>query len=244
MLIAGGVAALGAGWSWYEKEDAYSRQRGAARKQFKIQEQQRLENYTLQKQQVEKANAYTLKIWDHQLNQYNKQLEWNRDAFNIASTDYQIQFNDQLAAAMVESQQMEQQRVQSSGRAAASGSTSASAMRAEAIEGEGEYGRQQAIQQQNLIGRQEGLMRALDQVARDINIANEQAYANVAFAPELQSIGVFRSGTFQGPERPNQFISGFNSIASGMKMAAPFVPKASEANTFGDKIKNAWGKLA
>ena len=62
MLIAGGIAALGAGWSWYQKEDAYSRQRGAARKQFKIQEQQRLENYMLQKQQVEKANAYTLKL--------------------------------------------------------------------------------------------------------------------------------------------------------------------------------------
>lgn len=241
MLIAGGIAALGAGWSWYQKEDAYSRQRGAARKQFKIQEQQRLENYMLQKQQVEKANAYTLKIWDQQLKQYNKQLEWNRDAFDIASTDYQIQFNDQLAAAMVQSQGMEQQRVQSSGRAAASGSTSASALRAEAIEGEGEYGRQQAIQQQNLIGSQEGLRRALDQVARDTNIANEQAYANVAVAPELQSIGAFRSGTFQGPQRPNQFISGFNSLVSGMKAAAPFVPKA-DGGFFGT-LQNQWEKM-
>lgn len=245
MLIAGGVAALGAGWSWYQKEDAYSRQRGAARKQFKIQEQQRLENYTLQKQQVEKANAYTLKIWDHQLNQYNKQLEWNRDAFNIASTDYQIQFNDQLAAAMVESQEMEKQRIRSSGRAAASGSTSASAFRAEAIEGEGEYGEQKKYQLRNLIGSQEGLRRALDQVARDTNIANEQAYANVAIAPELQSIGAFRSGTFQGPERPNQFISGFNSLASGMKMAAPFVPGADPNDkTFGAKLQNAWKNMA
>ena len=241
MLIAGGIAALGAGWSWFQKEDAYSRQRGAARKQFKIQEQQRLENYMLQKQQVEKANAYTLKIWDQQLKQYNQQLEWNRDAFDIASTDYQIQFNDQLAAAMVQSQGMEQQRVQSSGRAAASGSTSASALRAEAIEGEGEYGRQQAIQQQNLIGSQEGLMRALDQVARDTNIANQQAYANVAVAPELQTIGAFRSGTFQGPQRPNQFISGFNSLVSGLKAGAPFVPKA-DGGFFGT-LQNQWEKM-
>jgi len=245
MLIAGGVAALGAGWSWFQKEDAYNRQHSAARKQFKIQEQQRLDNYTLQKQQVEKANAYTLKIWDHQLNQYNKQLEWNRDAFNIASTDYQIQFNDQLAAAMIQSQGMEQQRVQSSGRAAASGSTSASALRAEAIEGEGEYGRQQAIQQQNLIGSQEGLRRALDQVARDTNIANQQAYANVAIAPELQSIGAFRSGTFQGPERPNQFISMTNSVIDGLKAGAAFVPGAADGDkTFGAKLQNAWKNMA
>ena len=236
------MAVLGGAWDMFQKEDAYSRQRGAARKQFKIQERQRLEEYMLNKQQVEKANAYRLKIWDEQLRQYNKQLDWNRDAFDIASTDYQIQFNDQLAAAMVQSQQMEQQRVQSSGRAAASGSTSASAMRAEAIEGEGEYGRQQAIQQQNLIGSQEGLMRALDQVARDTNIANEQAYANVAIAPELQTIGAFRPGQFQSPSRPNAMISGFNTAIAGLKAGAQFVPKA-EGGFFGT-LQNAWRGMA
>lgn len=236
------MAVLGGAWDWYQKEDAYSRQRGAARKQFKIQERQRLEEYMLAKQQVEKANAYRLKIWDEQLRQYNKQLEWNRDAFDIASTDYQIQFNDQLAAAMVQSQQMEQQRVQSSGRAAASGSTSASALRAEAIEGEGEYGRQQAIQQQNLIGSQEGLMRALNEVARQTNIANEQAYANVAIAPELETIGAFRSGQFQSPSRPNSMISGFNTAIAGLKAGAQFVPKA-EGGFFGT-LQNAWRGMA
>ena len=236
------MAVLGGAWDMFQKEDAYSRQRGAARKQFKIQERQRLEEYMLNKQQVEKANAYRLKIWDEQLRQYNKQLDWNRDAFDIASTDYQIQFNDQLAAAMVQSQQMEQQRVQSSGTAAASGSTSASAMRAEAIEGEGEYGRQQAIQQQNLIGSQEGLMRALDQVARDTNIANEQAYANVAIAPELETIGAFRPGQFQSPSRPNAMISGFNTAIAGLKAGAQFVPKA-EGGFFGT-LQNAWRGMA
>lgn len=245
MLLAAGMAVTGGAWDWYQKEDAYNRQYSAARKQFKIQEQQRLENYTLQKQQVEKANAYTLKIWDHQLNQYNKQLEWNRDAFNIASTDYQIQFNDQLAAAMVESQEMEKQRIRSSGRAAASGSTSASALRAEAIEGEGEYGEQKRYQLRNLIGSQEGLRRALDQVARDTNIANEQAHANVAIPPELQSIGAFRPGTFQGPERPNQFISFANSAIAGLKAGAAFVPGAASGDkTFGAKLQNAWKSMA
>lgn len=241
MLTALGMTALGAGWSWYQKEDAYSRQRGAARKQFKIQEQQRLEEYMLAKRQVDKANAYTLKIWDESLRQYNKQLEWNKDAFDYASTSAQLQFNDQLASAMFQSQAMEQSRVQATGRVAASGSTSASALRAEAIEGEGEYGRQQAVQQQNLIGAEFGLVRALEQVAREYNIANEQAYAQVAVPPELQTMGAFRSGTFQSPQRSNQFISGFNSLVSGMKAAAPFVPEA-EGGFFGT-LQNQWAKM-
>lgn len=245
MLLAGATAVLGAGYSWWQKEDAYNQQSKAARKQFKIQERERFQDYMLQKQQVEKANAYTLKIWDEQLRQYNLQKQWNLDAFQIASTDAQLQFNDQVAAAMVQSQAMQQDRVRSTGRAAASGSTSASALRAEAIEGEGEYGRQESIAQQNLIGNEEGMMRALDGIARDLNIANQQAYAQVAVAPELQTIGAFRSGTFQGPQRPNQFMSAFNSIATGVKMGAGFVPEAAAGdNTFGAKIARGWGSLA
>ena len=245
MLLAGATAVLGAGYDWWQKEDAYNRQSKAARKQFKIQERERFQDYLLQKQQVEKANAYTLKIWDEQLRQYNLQKQWNLDAFQIASTDAQLQFNDQVAAAMVQSQAMQQDRVRSTGRAAASGSTSASALRAEAIEGEGEYGRQESIAQQNLIGNEEGMMRALDGIARDLNIANQQAYAQVAVAPELQTIGAFRSGTFQGPQRPNQFMSAFNSIAAGVKMGAGFVPEAAVGdNTFGAKIARGWGSLA
>ena len=245
MLTALGMTALGAGWSWYQKEDAYSRQRGAARKQFKIQEQQRLEEYMLAKRQVDKANAYTLKIWDESLRQYNKQLEWNKDAFDYASTSAQLQFNDQLANAMFQSQAMEQNRVQATGRVAASGSTSASALRAEAIEGEGEYGRQQAIQQQNLIGAEFGLVRALEQVAREYNIANEQAYAQVAVPPELQTMGAFRSGTFQGPQRPNQFISGFNSLMAGVKFGAKFAPDADPLDkSFGANLQRGFRSFA
>jgi len=239
------MTALGAGWSWYQKEDAYSRQRGAARKQFKIQEQQRLEEYMLAKRQVDKANAYTLKIWDESLRQYNKQLEWNKDAFDYASTSAQLQFNDQLADAMFQSQAMEQNRVQATGRVAASGSTSASALRAEAIEGEGEYGRQQAIQQQNLIGAEFGLVRALEQVAREYNIANEQAYAQVAVPPELQTMGAFRSGTFQGAQRPNQFISGFNSLMAGVKFGAKFAPDADPLDkSFGANLQRGFRSFA
>ena len=239
------MTALGAGWSWYQKEDAYSRQRGAARKQFKIQEQQRLEEYMLAKRQVDKANAYTLKIWDESLRQYNKQLEWNKDAFDYASTSAQLQFNDQLADAMFQSQAMEQNRVQATGRVAASGSTSASALRAEAIEGEGEYGRQQAIQQQNLIGAEFGLVRALEQVARKYNIANEQAYAQVAVPPELQTMGAFRSGTFQGAQRPNQFISGFNSLMAGVKFGAKFAPDADPLDkSFGANLQRGFRSFA
>ena len=54
----------GTAFSMFQKEDAYSRKRNAARIAFKANENERLREYSLERQKVEKANAYRLKIWD------------------------------------------------------------------------------------------------------------------------------------------------------------------------------------
>ena len=239
VLPAIGMAVAGSAWNWWEQDSAYKRQEKSARNAFKIQEQERFADYLLNKQQVEKANAYTLKIWDEQLRQYDLQKKYNRDAFTYAVGDAQQQFNQQLMAAMYQSDEMRKQLMQVEGRAAASGTTSESALRAEAIESTGEFGRQKAIQQQNLIGNEAAMKRALEQVTKEYNYANEMAYAQVAVPPELQTIGAFQSGQYQSPGRPDAWMTGFNSVVAGLKASAPFVPEA-QGGFFGT-LQNIWG---
>ena len=85
VLPAIGMAVAGSTWNWWEQDSAYKMQEKSARNAFKIQEQQRFADYLLNKQQVEKANTYTLKIWDEQLRQYDLQKKYNRDCLLYTS---------------------------------------------------------------------------------------------------------------------------------------------------------------
>ena len=68
----------------------------------------------MNKQQVESKCLY-LKIWDEQLRQYDLQKKYNRDAFTYAVGDAQQQFNQQLMAAMYQSDEMRKQLMQVEG---------------------------------------------------------------------------------------------------------------------------------
>lgn len=225
--------------SLFGKEDAYQQQRRAAKKAFKQQEKERFAAYQFQREQVERSNAYSLMIYNQQKKQTQQQLEWNTEAFNIANRDAQLRFNDVLAEAMFAGTALTQGQLQAEGKTAASGSTSRSALRREAIEVAGEAGRQRRMLMRNLVGEEAGLERAFQSIARNYEIANEQARAQSAIPPMLERIGNYRPGTFQGPERPNQFISGFNSVMDGLSAAAPFIAPSSTAfgkQGFGRKL--------
>lgn len=225
--------------SFLQKEDAYQSQRRAAKKAFKQQERQRFAAYQQEREQVERSNAYSLMIWNQQKKQTQQQLEWNTEAFNIANRDAQLRFNDVLAEAMFAGTDLTRAELQAAGRTAASGSTSRSAFRREALEVGGMAGNQRRMLMRNLVGEEAGLERAFQSIARNYEIANEQARAQSAIPPLLETIGPYRPGTFQGLERPNQFISGFNSVTDGFRAAAPFIPPSTTAfgkQGFGRKL--------
>lgn len=200
----------------------------------------------LEAQQTHKRNAYNLKIYNFQKQMHKQQLQWNQEFAQRAFGDAQIQFNDSVASAMLQGTAMTQQLAEVEGRAAASGSTSRSALRKESIQALGEYGRQSTTLDLNIYGSYKGLKRSLDSITRQWNIANQQSYANVAFAPMMEEVAPYIASKFNAPQQRNIWSRALDAGFETAKVGASFLSPVPDSGVegWGNNLIRTLGKFA
>ena len=169
-----GIGAIGA-----------SQKTAAANQVIGAQNRASIRNYnaTIEQQNIEWNN--TLKIWNQRLDQYQKQLERNMDAaygFGGAYMGLQVQTNEQFREAAFQSQDSFIKLQQVLGAAQATGQTGKTADRFD-VASLAAFGRERALQASNLTTTIEKQKLDQENVRRQLETANNQAYQSVAVAP-------------------------------------------------------------
>lgn len=241
MLPALAVMGAGAGLSWWQKSEAHNSAVRLGRKQHKQNERMRAQAYAYERQAMDKRNSSRLKIWNHKLENYQLQQQWNADDAHSAFASSQRGINQQIIGSMFQSSALREELIKARGKVAASGSTSKSALLAEELDTLGVYGRNKAVQMQNLVGNIINFNDSVDEIAKQWYRADYNAWTEVAFAPEMETMAPFMSSQFISPEGPG-IAAAVGSAIDGIKMGAPLISpsisKGGFANaTFGDKIK-------
>jgi len=202
----------------------YDQQMASARKQYNERERVARIQHSLGVEATNKRNAYNLKIYNLQQQMHQQQMQWNQQFAQEAYNNAQTQFNNAVASAMLSGTAMTQQLMEAEGTAAASGSTSRSALRAESIRTLGEYGRQSAILDENIYGSYKGLQRSLESITNQWNIANQQSYANVAIAPMMEEAAPYIASQFNAPQQRSIWSRALDSTFKTAAAIEPFMP--------------------
>jgi hypothetical protein len=137
---------------------------------------------------------YQLKVrenkWDRevhrygrQLHQYDSQLQENSMAGQRAYAGAQRKLNSAYQQASFKQQANLVNLLKGSGQAAAAGRTGRSATRLD-NQIVGQFGRNQAIAAENLMGAGFAYNRQVEGIQREVNSSNKQAYEKVALAPQ------------------------------------------------------------
>ena len=168
--LAGSV--LGSVGQFASGSAAASAQNKAAIAQYKYQLKIRRKNWRHERQR------YATK-----LGQYGNTLAENNAAANRAYASEQRKLNNIFKAAAFKSQDLQALLAKESGKMAASGSLGKSADRVEQSL-LSDFGRKQAVMAESLLSAQYGYQQNVAGVRRQQLSANNQAFSNVAVAPE------------------------------------------------------------
>ena len=140
-------------------------------------------NYSIAQQNQEWNN--TLKIWNQRLDEYDKQLKRNMDAaygYGGAYMGLQVRTNEEFRKAAFQSQASLGRLYKTLGVAQATGQTGATAERFD-VQSLAAFGREQGIRASNLTKSIEQQKLDQENVKRQLENANNQAYSSVAVAP-------------------------------------------------------------
>ena len=173
-IAQAGIGAIGA-----------SQKTAAANQVIGAQNRASIRNYnaTIEQQNIEWNN--TLKIWNQRLDQYQKQLERNMDAaygFGGAYMGLQVQTNEQFREAAFQSQDSFIKLQQVLGAAQATGQSGKTADRFD-VASLAAFGRERALQASNLTTTIEKQRLDQENVRRQLENANNQAWQSVSVAP-------------------------------------------------------------
>ena len=142
-------------------------------------------NYAAIVQQQDEEWNNTLKIWNRELEQYGKKLERNMDAaygYGGAYMGLQVQTNEAFREAAFQSQDSFIKLQQVLGAAQATGQTGKTAGRFD-VASLAAFGRERALQASNLTTTIEKQRLDQENVRRQLENANNQAWQSVSVAP-------------------------------------------------------------
>lgn len=210
--FSAGLAVVGFGLDMFSKQDQIDRANRAARSRYKAAKAEALQQHANYAQQVEKANAYRLKIWNSKLDAYKKNLEFIDQAANLTYSQRDMQARDVFRSNIFELQKLEKDLLQSEGQLAARNMTSKSAKRFSAISNAGQAGQAKATLLENTIGRQAAIAFQARQDALRFDQARMNAWAPVSVEPMLEEIQPFSFAKYQAPEQPNPWLSVGDSL--------------------------------
>ena len=195
------------------------------------------------------ANASSIANYEHQLkirenNWKRARSNYKNDVINFEEevadnsfasqqgyADAQLQLNEQFKKAAFSQEGALIKLLSSQGEMAAAGRTGQSASR---VDGAmlAEFGRNNAQRTASLVSSKEGYQQSVEEIQRQVNDANEQAFDNVAFAPQpdmapkapkmqdgpsglglalgIAGAGLDAYGTYKAGQAPKGFVDGPN----------------------------------
>ena len=189
MATMGGISAIKQGLGFLQQESVFDAQDEANRKAYNDKKRQVQIANAQESARVERANTRIRKIWDMDLQRYQRQLQMNREAAERGYIGEQMGAMDSISAFMFQQQDLLAELTRSAGESAARGYTSRASELATFKDTYGGYHRNRFMSAANLGRSLGGTQGAMDQISRDEYQANLNAHAEVAIAPELE---VFR----------------------------------------------------
>jgi len=161
--------------------------------------------------------------YEHKVGQYKRQTIENDAAANRAYVSEQQRLNNIYKKAGFAQQNQLVKLAQSSGKMAASGKTGQSTQRLD-TDVVSQFGRNQAIMAESLLGAQSAFEDRTGAINRKLTSAQNEAYSQVAFAPEL---GVAPPAPVmrQGPSGLSLAAGLLGAGADGYKAYKQFGPK-------------------
>jgi len=168
-------------------------------------------------------NRYKLKTVN-----YKRQLSNNKRAFDNAISDATRGLRQQRSQQLVANEAMEIQKQRITGAIAARNVTGKSSTR---LSGAtlGQFGRNQAIMQQNLMNRTDQANIGIERGRRALNSANEAAFSNVAFAPTFGP-GPIAPMMESGPSSLGLFGNLLSSAVGAVGTASSLTPSGQGVN--------------
>lgn len=193
----------------------------ASNKQRKLQ-------YKMDKAEYRRKTGVALNRYKLKTINYKRQLENNRRSFDNMQSDALRGLNQQAARQRVASEAMEIQKQRVTGAIAARNVTGKSAAR---LSGAtlAQFGRNQAIMQQNLRNQVDEANIKIERGRRALNTANEAAYTDVAFAPTFGP-GPVSPMMESGPSSLGLFGSLLGNAVSGVNTASSLTPSGQGIN--------------
>lgn len=240
MAVAGGLSAVKQGLSFWQQESMFDRADEANRKAYNDRKRQVQIANAQEAARVDRANNRIRKIWDMDLQRYQRQLQMNREAAERGYIGEQMGAMDSISAFMFEQTDLLAELTRSAGESAARGYTSRASELATFKDMYGGYHRNRFMSAANLGRRLESTQGAMDQISRDEYQANLDAHAKVAIAPELE---VFRPTAM--PSKPKAMDRSIglrigNAVAQvAMDTASAFVAGGGLSKGGGDNIADA-----
>ena len=171
-VLAAGSAGLGAIGSHQSASAAARAQNEGAIRSYKYQLKVREQNWNRERER-----------YGHQISQYRLQTLENDAAANRAYVSEQTRLNNIYKKASFAQQDQLVKLAQSSGQVAASGRTGKSAQRLD-TNVVSQFGRNQAIMAQSLLGAQTAYDTRTDAIRRQQISQQNQDFSNVAYAPK------------------------------------------------------------
>ena len=146
--------------------------------------------HTFDDAMIDIENERTMEIFDIKLDNYEEQIEINKNAANSAFSAEQFKFNEQMEQAKLNRNRMYKQLLQVQGAQAAKGGTaSRSRERAELINSLGQYGQDQAEFDKTLYSAKSAHNQRIGAISAQHENADYTAWTQIAIAPQLKLPG-------------------------------------------------------
>ena len=146
--------------------------------------------HTFDDAMIDIENERTMEIFDIKLDNYEEQIEINKNAANSAYSAEQFKFNEQMEQAALNRNRMYKQLMQVQGAQAAKGGTaSRSRERAELINSLGNYGVEQAEFDKTLYSAKSAHNQRIGAISAQHENADYTAWTQIAIAPQLKLPG-------------------------------------------------------
>ena len=177
-------------------------------------------------------NQRTEEIYDIQLDQYEKQLEFNRDAAYASYAAETFKMNEQMEAAALNRNKMLKELIKVQGAQAARGGTySKSKERADLINSLTAYGQEQAEFDKQIFSAKAAHSQKMGGITGQHKNMDYTAWTKIAIAPRLQTPAQGAGPDLAGPVAMNMPSGGFFGDAlagasAGINTFASFGPDA------------------
>ena len=146
--------------------------------------------HTFDDAMIDIENERTMEIFDIKLDNYEKQLDINKNAAHSAYSAEQFKFNEQMEQAALNRNRMQKQLTQVMGaQAARGGSYSRSRERADLINSLGQYGQDQAEFDKTLYSAKSAHNQRIGAISAQHENADYTAWTQIAIAPQLKLPG-------------------------------------------------------